>query len=918
MSSNNIQSNRLQHIKIRREELYISIKQEINLLKKIYDDSTDINFEELEPSYQGQDIISITHYKKLKDQITDKDFVNRVDSLIKDIPSSDGTQYFKSVNVKIGLIADEFLFNSYKDIADFYFVNKDNYRELKLDILIIATTWRGIDNSWSGMGNPGNTSIRNQIDKIITFFRRGETKIVFYSKEDPTNYERFVDIAKKCDYIFTTAKEKVNDYINDCSNKNVFVLEFGVNPVYNNPIGLTADYQGINGAIFAGSWYEKYPNRIKDTRKIFDGVIASEKELKVIDRNYDKNLRNHLFPLEYLQYVSPSINHAKLQKVMKLFPWSINLNSVQSSETMFANRVYELQAMGNLILSNYSVGINNLFPNIFIIQNSNEVKRIMNHLSEKDQYAHQMYGVRKVMDKHTTFHRLNTLFNKIGFKENVLPQRKVAVVVSNLDDNSHIENFNRQSYEYKKLITKEELDKSYSSFDYVTFFNRDYEYGEYYLEDLVNGFKYTNSSFITKDSYYDGGNKITGIEHNFVDRVKDKYKTLFSTEKYTSEELLLEKGIYQNGKGYSIDNLELNINPSPKNTNTQDLKLSVIIPVYNNGEHLYGKCFLSLLRSSMFKNMDIILIDDGSTDIKTLKMVDRLHRLYSNVQIYKFNDGGSGSASRPRNKGIELAKTNYITYLDPDNEAINDGYYQLFKELQDDSELDLVVGDIIKIDEGEKELNYSKNAFNWDNTGTVTDTYDFLKFTNLRAQSIQALIVKKDVIIQNDLKMVEKAVGQDTLFFQELILNCSKIKAIRLVIHIYFAAVSNSVTNTISKTFFERYHLLEKERYIFLKTNSLLDNYVSNRFLNYFVGWYFVRVPRLKQSDSKESLDVLYEIYNLYKPHLKRNTKPLEQFEICMRKQDYEGFVNYCIDFFKRDGYSKYQKEAVMFEKSNQ
>src|SRR5690606_29582907 len=112
-----------------------------------------------------------------------------------------------------------------------------------------------------------------------------------------------------------------------------------------------------------------------------------------------------------------------------------------------------------------------------------------------------------------------------------------------------------------------------------------------------------------------------GIEHNYVNEIKDKCKTIFSTKKFTANDLLDINSIQKCGNGYSVDSLEINTNPNDIETERVDLKLSVIIPVYNNGDHLYGKCFLSLLRSSLFKHMDIILVDDGSTDKATINMV---------------------------------------------------------------------------------------------------------------------------------------------------------------------------------------------------------------------------------------------------------------------------------------------------------
>ena len=77
-------------------------------------------------------------------------------------------------------------------------------------------------------------------------------------------------------------------------------------------------------------------------------------------------------------------------------------------------------------------------------------------------------------------------------------------------------------------------------------------------------------------------------------------------------------------------------------------------------------------------------------------IIKRIEEEHDNVKTYYFNDGGSGSASRPRNKGAELASAPFITYLDPDNEAVNDGYATLLQVLTDDSTLDMAIGNMLK------------------------------------------------------------------------------------------------------------------------------------------------------------------------------------------------------------------------------
>ena len=49
----------------------------------------------------------------------------------------------------------------------------------------------------------------------------------------------------------------------------------------------------------------------------------------------------------------------------------------------------------------------------------------------------------------------------------------------------------------------------------------------------------------------------------------------------------------------------------------------------------------------MFDDMEIILVDDGSSDRQTLLIEDDLRMRFPNTVLYRFEDGGSGSASRP-------------------------------------------------------------------------------------------------------------------------------------------------------------------------------------------------------------------------------------------------------------------------------
>ena len=89
--------------------------------------------------------------------------------------------------------------------------------------------------------------------------------------------------------------------------------------------------------------------------------------------------------------------------------------------------------------------------------------------------------------------------------------------------------------------------------------------------------------------------------------------------------------------------------------------LSIIIPVYNVKPYL-DRCVQSVLAQS-YSNMELILIDDGSTDGSSL-LCDKWAAKDSRIIVIHKENGGVSSA---RNAGLEMYKGEYLTFIDPDD-----------------------------------------------------------------------------------------------------------------------------------------------------------------------------------------------------------------------------------------------------------
>lgn len=122
-------------------------------------------------------------------------------------------------------------------------------------------------------------------------------------------------------------------------------------------------------------------------------------------------------------------------------------------------------------------------------------------------------------------------------------------------------------------------------------------------------------------------------------------------------------------------------------------KISVIIPVYNVENYL-SKCIESVLAQS-FKDFEIIVVNDGSTD-GSVKIIENYESRYPDIiRSYYKKNGGLSSA---RNFAIEIAQSEYITFLDSDD-YIDGNYLEVLYNAAKENDSDMVCGGQKKVDE---------------------------------------------------------------------------------------------------------------------------------------------------------------------------------------------------------------------------
>ena len=125
--------------------------------------------------------------------------------------------------------------------------------------------------------------------------------------------------------------------------------------------------------------------------------------------------------------------------------------------------------------------------------------------------------------------------------------------------------------------------------------------------------------------------------------------------------------------------------------------LSVVIPVYMMERYL-SRCLTSILNQT-YKNIEVILVDDGSTD-RSLLICREFEKKDSRVKVLCQENLGVSSA---RNQGIATASGEFITFVDADDWLDLDTYERKMRALQQYRGVDIIIGGFVR-QQGEEQI----------------------------------------------------------------------------------------------------------------------------------------------------------------------------------------------------------------------
>ena len=212
-------------------------------------------------------------------------------------------------------------------------------------------------------------------------------------------------------------------------------------------------------------------------------------------------------------------------------------------------------------------------------------------------------------------------------------------------------------------------------------------------------------------------------------------------------------------------------------------KVSVIMPVYNAGKYL-GCALDSVVNQSMgFENIELILVDDKSSD-NSRDIIEEYSSKYSNIKPI-FLDENTGCPGIPRNIGIKNATSDYIMFIDNDDEYLPEICDKLYNTMISE-DADIVVCDALWTDNhgdlgrpiSSDEVVYGKEIIYFDNV------------------NIWNCIFKKSIILDNDISFID-GINEDSVFTLEYYILSEKLVYLKGFVgyHHFLRMDSSSLTS---------------------------------------------------------------------------------------------------------------------------
>ena len=285
-------------------------------------------------------------------------------------------------------------------------------------------------------------------------------------------------------------------------------------------------------------------------------------------------------------------------------------------------------------------------------------------------------------------------------------------------------------------------------------------------------------------------------------------------------------------------------------------KISVIVPTYNSGDFLIGLLDSLKIQTIGFENIEVIFVDDVSTDPRTLDILDEFDSCENVKVIHK--DSNSGYPGEGRNIGLRNAEGEYVIFTDHDDSYNPDAFERMYSEIEGD----MLITNYFK--EYPSEKIAEKTIFENENI-SIRKLEEDLRLFQV-GPSIWTKLFRRDFLIENDIFFLEGMLAEDLELYVHSLLKADGIRYLD-DFHSYNYRIRDEKEDK-STIHLRNREILSKMVMGYYETAKLIEDgsYYGLVFRRHFVYW----ITSLMNSEisDKDKMDLLKEINPLLKRQL--------------------------------------------------
>ena len=241
--------------------------------------------------------------------------------------------------------------------------------------------------------------------------------------------------------------------------------------------------------------------------------------------------------------------------------------------------------------------------------------------------------------------------------------------------------------------------------------------------------------------------------------------------------------------------------------------ITVIVPIYNSEKYL-KRCLNSIVNQT-YSNIEIILIDDGSTD-NSLKICNEYKKNDNRIQVIHTNNKGQSSA---RNLGIKICKGEILSFIDSDD-WIPENLFEIAVNNIEKYNLEVIDFESKLVSEYENKLINDKSKINvLDKQSIILEDYLYmgLHSRNSPFSPCKKLYLKK---IWNNISFPEGRINEDIITIYRALSNIKRMGKISEIGYYYFQNSSSTTIGTLKERDFDLIIACEEICDLALKSNN--------------------------------------------------------------------------------------------------